>query len=394
MSAERDGTMGSGVEEGGPWLDLRVRVHLSDFTLEVDERLEARGVTALFGPSGSGKTTLLRAIAGFERPVRGRITLGERVLSDVDAGVFVPPHQRPIGFLFQEARLFDHLDVAGNLDFAARRRGRGDTRFARADVVASLDLARLLSRRVDGLSGGERQRVALGRTLLSGPELLLLDEPLAGLDLARKAEILPYLEAVIRDFGLPTLFVSHDLDEVVQLSDRVLVLEEGQEAGLGPTAEIVERLDLPSTGGLREASVVLEGRVLRHDARLHLTQVDLHGDTLSLPLADGLEPDDAVRLRVLARDVAVATARPEGLSIRNVLPGRVTSIRDEGAGSADVTIQLREDHLRARLTRAAVEELGLGEGSEVFALVKSVSLDRGRPVSSVRSARGAGVSPP
>ena len=394
MSAERDGTMGSGVEEGGPWLDLRVRVHLSDFTLEVDERLEARGVTALFGPSGSGKTTLLRAIAGFERPVRGRITLGERVLSDVDAGVFVPPHQRPIGFLFQEARLFDHLDVAGNLDFVARRRGRGDTRFARADVVASLDLARLLSRRVDGLSGGERQRVALGRTLLSGPELLLLDEPLAGLDLARKAEILPYLEAVIRDFGLPTLFVSHDLDEVVQLSDRVLVLEEGQEAGLGPTAEIVERLDLPSTGGLREASVVLEGRVLRHDARLHLTQVDLHGDTLSLPLADGLEPDDAVRLRVLARDVAVATARPEGLSIRNVLPGRVTSIRDEGAGSADVTIQLREDHLRARLTRAAVEELGLGEGSEVFALVKSVSLDRGRPVSSVRSARGAGVSPP
>jgi len=245
VSAERDGTTGNGAPEVGPWLGLRVRVHLSDFTLEVDERLEARGVTALFGPSGSGKTTLLRAIAGFERPVRGRITLGERVLSDVDAGVFVPPHQRPIGFLFQEARLFDHLDVAGNLDFAARRRGRGDTRFARADVVASLDLGPLLSRRVEGLSGGERQRVALGRTLLSGPELLLLDEPLAGLDLARKAEILPYLEAVIRRFGLPTLFVSHDLDEVVQLSDRVLVLEEGQEAGLGPTAEIVEQLDLP-----------------------------------------------------------------------------------------------------------------------------------------------------
>lgn len=394
MSAERDGTTGNGAPEVGPWLGLRVRVHLSDFTLEVDERLEARGVTALFGPSGSGKTTLLRAIAGFERPVRGRITLGERVLSDVDAGVFVPPHQRPIGFLFQEARLFDHLDVAGNLDFAARRRGRGDTRFARADVVASLDLGPLLSRRVEGLSGGERQRVALGRTLLSGPELLLLDEPLAGLDLARKAEILPYLEAVIRRFGLPTLFVSHDLDEVVQLSDRVLVLEEGQEAGLGPTAEIVEQLDLPSTGGRRDASVVLEGRVLEHDARLHLTQVDLHGDSLSLPLAEGLAPGDAVRLRVLARDVAVATNRPEGLSIRNVLPGRVTSIRDEGAGSADVTIQLREDHLRARLTRAAVEELGLAEGSEVFALVKSVSLDRGRPVSSVRSARGTRVSPP
>ncbi len=360
------------------WLDVRVRVTLSAFTLEVDERIEARGVTALFGPSGSGKTTLLRAIAGFERPVRGRISLGDRVLFDADADVFVPPHQRPIGFLFQDARLFGHLDVTGNLEFGARRRGRGDTRFAWADVVASLDLASLLSRRVEGLSGGERQRVALARTLLSGPELLLLDEPLVGLDAARKAEILPYLETVTRRFGIPTLFVSHDLDDVVQLSDRVLVLDDGQEVAAGPTAEIVERLDLSRLAGPGEASVVLEGRVLRHDARLHLTIVDLHGDAVSLPLADRLGEGDAVRLRVLARDVAVALSRPQGLSIRNVLPGRVTAVRDEGAGAAEVTIQLREDHLRARLTRAAVEELGLEEGSEVFALVKSVSLDRGR----------------
>lgn len=378
MSAEPERAPGSVSDDRATWLDIRTRVDLSDFTLEVDERIAARGVTALFGPSGSGKTTLLRAIAGFERPLRGRITLGAQVLCDVDAGIFVPPHQRPIGFLFQDARLFEHLDVTGNLDFAARRRGRGDARFARADVLSSLDLSPLLSRRVAGLSGGERQRVALARTLLSGPELLLLDEPLAGLDVARKAEILPYLQGVTRRFGIPTLFVSHDLDEVVQLSDRVLVLEDGQGAGEGPTAEIVEGLDLSRVAGRREASVVLEGRVLRHDARLHLTRVDLHGDTVSLPLAERLGEGEAVRLRVLARDVAIAVSRPEGLSIRNVLPGRVTSIRDEGAGAADVTIQLREDHLRARLTRAAVEELELAEGRAVFALVKSVSLDRGR----------------
>ncbi|MEM9176588.1 MAG: molybdenum ABC transporter ATP-binding protein [Myxococcota bacterium] len=372
MSAE-----GGEIEVGLP-LEVRARIVLSDFTLEVDERIEARGVTAIFGPSGSGKTTLLRAIAGFERPARGRIALGERVFSDAEAGEFVPPHLRPIGFLFQDARLFDHLDVAGNLDFGARRRGRGDARFASGDVIASLDLAPLLPRRVDGLSGGERQRVALARTLLSGPELLLLDEPLSALDAARKAEILPYLETVTRRFGIPTLFVSHDLDDVVRLADRVLVLDDGQIAGEGPTAAVVEGLDRPSVAERGEASVVLEGRVLRHDARLHLTLVDLHGDTVSLPLAERLEEGDPVRLRVLARDVAIAVTRPEGLSIRNVLAGRVTSIRDQGAGAADVTIQLREDHLRARLTRAAVEELVLTEGRDVFALVKSVSLDRGR----------------
>ena len=172
--------------------------------------------------------------------------------------------------------------------------------------------------------------------------------------------------------------MSHDLDEVVQLADRVLVLDDGQVAGEGATAEIVEGLDLGPSANRHEASVVVEGCVLRHDTRLHLTLVDLHGDTVSLPLADRLEEGAPVRLRVRARDVAIAIVQPEGLSIRNVLPGHVTAIRDVGAGAADVTIQLREDHLRAQLTRAAVEELGLAEGSAIFALVKSVSLDRGR----------------
>ena len=220
--------------------------------------------------------------------------------------------------------------------------------------------------------------MALGRTLLAGPRLLLLDEPLAALDVGRKAEILPFLEEVMRRFRIPTLFVSHDVDEVVRLSDRVLVLSEGQVQAEGPTAEIVENLDLSPITGRAEAGVLVEGRVLEHDERLHLTIVDLHGDRLTLPLSPALVPGEPVRLRVLARDVAIAIERPHGLSIRNVLPGRISGLRRVAPGSVDVTLQLREDHLRARLTQAAVEELGLAEGREVFALVKSVSLDRGR----------------
>ena len=359
-------------------LDLRVRVELPGFTLEVEERLDDVGVTAVFGASGSGKTTLLRAIAGFERPCRGRIAIGDDVWFDRNGRIDLPPHRRAAGFLFQDARLFEHLDVSGNLAFAERRRGARDTRVERRAVVEALDLSPLLGRGVNSLSGGERQRVALARTLLATPRVLLLDEPLAALDVGRKAEILPFLEEVTRRFRIPTLIVSHDVDEVVRLSDRVLVLAEGQVLAEGPTAEVIENLDLAPITGHAEASVVVEGRVARHDERLHLTFVELHGDELTLPFASHLAPGEAVRLRVLARDVAIAVERPRGLSIRNVLPGRITGLRAEPPGAVDVTIQLHEDHVRARLTQAAVEELGLVEGREVFALVKSVSLERGR----------------
>jgi len=357
-------------------LDLSLRVERAAFTLEVEERLEDVGVTAVFGASGSGKTTLLRALAGFERPSRGRIALGDEVWFDREARLDLPPHRRAVGFLFQEGRLFTHLDVAGNLAFGERRRGRGA--LSRRDVVDALDLSPLLARRIPSLSGGERQRVALGRTLLAGPRLLLLDEPLSALDAGRKAEILPFLEEVTRRFRIPTLLVSHDVDEVVRLSDRVLVLGEGQVQDEGPTADVIDRLDLASITGRDEEGVVVEGHVAQHDERLHLTRVDIQGDALTLPLAPRLAPGDPVRLRILARDVAIAVERPRGLSIRNVLPGRVESVRLAPPGAADVTLQLRGSHLRARLTQAAVEELALAEGREVFALVKSVSLDRGR----------------
>lgn len=357
-------------------LEIAVRVDHPDFRLEIDHAIDAQGVTAVFGPSGCGKTTLLRTIAGFERPESGVIRCGPEIWFDSEARIDLPAHRRPVGLLFQDGRLFEHLDVAGNLAYGESRRGRPLERFTRADVVASLDLANLMSRRVEGLSGGERQRVALGRTLLSNPEWLLLDEPLSGLDRDRRAAILPYLEEVTRGFEIPTIYVSHDIDEVARLADRVWVLEEGRLVRHGPTAAIVERLDLQPLTGRFEAGVVVEGRVTRHDPRLHLTYVDLHGDDFTMPLVDRLGIGDAVRLRIRARDVAIATQRPEGLSIRNVLAGRVAELVEEPAtGSVEAFIELREDRIRARLTLSAVEDLGLEVGHEVFALVKTVSFE-------------------
>ena len=357
-------------------LSLRVRVEYPDFELDIDGELEAEGVTAIFGASGSGKSTLLRAIAGFERPGDGRIALGEDVWFDDARRIDVAPHLRPVGTLFQDARLFEHLDVSGNLAFGEKRRGRAGQGVSRREVVAALDLEGLLGRSIGALSGGERQRVALARTLISNPELLLLDEPLSGLDRERKAEILPYLEDVTRRFRVPTLFVSHDIDEVARLADRVWVVKDGGLETAGPTAEIVERLDLQPLTGRFEAGVLVEGRVARHDARLHLTFVDLHGDEFTMPIIDRVALGDAVRLRIRARDVAIATQRPEGLSIRNILPGHIDRlVQEEGGGSVEAFIQLREDRIRARLTLAAVEDLGLEVGTPVFALVKSVSFE-------------------
>ncbi len=356
-------------------LRLELRVARASFVLDVKGEIELDGVTAIFGPSGSGKTTLLRAIAGLERPERGRVTFADRVWFDSEGGIEIPTHRRPIGLLFQDGRLFEHLDVAGNLAFAEKRAGTGA--LDRAEVTQALSLASLLERPVSSLSGGEAQRVALARTLLRGPRLLLLDEPLSALDRERKREILPFLEAITKRFRIPTLFVSHDVDDVATLADRVWVLADGRLVRSGSTSSVLERLDQASLLGRFEAGVLLTGRVARHDPRLHLTFVDLHGDEITLPLAQEVDVGESVRLRIRARDVAVATREPEGLSIRNVLPGQIESLeRDPESGSVEATIRLRSEHVRARLTIAAVEELDLAVGSSVFALVKSVSFER------------------
>lgn len=365
-------------------LAIDVRIELGGFELEAAREIDTRGVTALFGPSGSGKSTLLRIVAGLERRATGRVALNGEVWLDSDRRVNLPAHRRPVGYMFQEARLFPHLSVAGNLRYAQRRSASQRQAISFAEVVEALDLEALLCRRIGGLSGGERQRVALGRTLLTQPRLLLLDEPLAALDPRRKMEILPYVEALHPRFGIPTLYVSHAVDEVALLADRTLVLAHGRVVTAGPTAEILEQLDLQPLNGRFGAATVVEARVTAHDPEYQLTWLDLAGQRLSVRRIEQLAVGEIARMVVRARDVSLATERPRSVSIRNVLEGTVTDVReDEGSAYADVAVDLGPSRLRARITRASLHELGLGVGSRVFALLKSVSLDK-RAKSSLR----------
>jgi molybdate transport system ATP-binding protein len=358
-------------------LSLRAQVRLPGFDLDVAEEIDLDAVTGVLGPNGGGKSTLLRTIAGFERPRAGRIALGGQVWFDGESGVNLPAHRRPVGLMFQDDRLFGHLGVAGNLAYADRRSREREAGFDRDDIVAALDLGSLLGRRIGALSGGERQRVALARTLLARPRLLLLDEPLSALDRERKSEILPYLERLPKRFGIPAILVSHSVEEVARLAESLLVLADGRVQARGPTASIIERLDLQPITGRFEAGVLVEARVAGHDTRRALTRLEVDGETLVMPMVEQLAVGQSVRLRIRARDVAVATRRPEAISIRNVLPATVDEIAPEpDTAFAEVFLVLKRARIRARLTRASVEDLELVEGMPVFALIKSVSFDR------------------
>ena len=351
-------------------LELDITARLGAFDLEAALTLPMDGITAVFGPSGGGKTTLLRMIAGFET-ARGRIALcGERWL-DSARRIDLPPHRRSVGCVFQDARLFGHLRVRGNLLYAARRARDGGATFD--EVVTALDLAPLLSRRVAELSGGERQRVALARSLLTHASLLLLDEPMSALDAERKADILSYLETL----SVPMLYVSHAVDEVALLAERTLVLADGRVRAFGATKEILERLDIQSITGRFEAGALVRARVVEHDPQYHLTTLDVDGQRIVMPMAARLAAGDFARVRVRARDVALATTRPRDLSIRNVLSGTLIElVREEDSPFAEALVEIGDQHLRARITRASADDLGLNVGGSVYALVKSATFDQ------------------
>jgi molybdate transport system ATP-binding protein len=357
-------------------LSLDLRLNYPGFALRIAHEGVIDGITALFGPSGSGKSTLLRCIAGLEPAVTGRLGFGDDVWQDRAPAKALPAHARGVGFVFQDARLFPHLSVLGNLRYADKRSRAviGATRIEFDDVVQALDLANLLERRPASLSGGERQRVAIGRALLVRPRLLLLDEPMSALDAARKAEILPYLERLPATFGIPALYVTHDIDEVARLATSMLILMRGEVIAAGPTQEILERADLQHVTGRFEAGVLLTTRVVRHDAAFCLTHLDLHGQTLVVPRASA-EIGSTMRVRIRARDVALALREPQASSIRNVLAGTVVEIvSDPATPHAEVLVDIGGARLRARVTRHAVVELGLSEGTALFALVKSIAL--------------------
>ena len=364
-------------------LSLSVRLSLGDFELDVDHGIALQGITALLGPSGSGKTTLLRVIAGLESRARGRVACGDEVWQGEESARFVPAHRRGVGYVFQEARLFPHLSVEGNLRFAERRSRPVASGIRRDEVIRVLDLEALLARHPASLSGGERQRVAIGRTLLTRPRFLLMDEPLAALDPQRKMEILPYIAGLPEAFRVPVLYVTHAVEEAARLASQVLVLAEGRPVAAGPIAEVLERLDFEPLGRF-EASVVFTARVRGHDPEFGLTVLDHRGQRIVMPMV-AVDPGRDLRLRVRARDIVLAIARPEGISARNVLAGRVAAVSEEARSAvAEVLVDIGGARIRARVTRQAVAELALRPGAPVYALIKAIAFDR----------RAASVAPP
>ncbi|MEQ8298900.1 MAG: molybdenum ABC transporter ATP-binding protein [Nitratireductor sp.] len=345
------------------------------FTL--DCRFESAGrLTALFGPSGSGKTTLVNIVAGLIHPDRGRVAVDERVLVDTARRLALPVHRRRIGYVFQDARLFPHMSVTQNLRYGERHIPPAE-RYARFDhVVELLGIGHLLARRPEALSGGEKQRVAIGRALLASPRLLLMDEPLAALDEARKAEILPYVERLRDEAAVPILYVSHALAEVSRLATDMVVLADGAVRAAGPTDAIMQRLDLLPEDEQGEGGAVLDGVVTSHDDVFDLTVIDTEAGTLRLPRLD-TEPGKHVRIRIRARDVMVATERPRGLSALNVIEGTIRALEPRAGAAVDAFIDCGGQTLVARITRQSERLLELSPGRPVFAVVKSVSFDRG-----------------
>ncbi len=352
--------------------DLTLRHDFPDRSIDLSVS-GGPGITALFGPSGAGKTTAIKAMAGLLTPDHGHIRLGDRVLFDSAAGQNLAPHKRRLGYVFQDGRLFPHLSVADNLRFGARF-ARSAPPLSETLLVDLLGLGDLLSRHPSTLSGGETQRVALARALLSAPDMLLMDEPLAALDGPRKEDILPYLDRLKTQARLPILYVTHSVEEIARLADHVVLLQDGRMLRQGPVFDILSDPEAMPLLGVREAGAILSATVTAHDTD-GLTQLTVPGGTLELPGVTAT-PGEIVRLRVLARDVILATHRPTGLSARNILPVTVTDLRPGRGPGVAVVLRLGDQRLLARVTERSASELALSPGAEVFAILKSTSVAR------------------
>ena len=352
-------------------LDARFQHAYPGFTLDVDLSLPGRGVTALFGPSGCGKTTLLRCMAGLTVAGRGRLVVNGETWQD--EATFMPVHQRPLGYVFQEANLFAHLSVRRNLQYGQSRVPPTQRRVEWDRAIDLLGIAPLLERAPAGLSGGERQRVAIARALLTSPRLLLMDEPLAALDVTRKNEFMPYLERLHAELDIPVIYVSHAPDEVARLADHLVVMDAGRAVAAGALTDTLARLDLPIRLG-EDAGVVLEAVVVERDQAWHLARVEFPGG--SLWVRDGGQPmGQRVRVRILARDVSIALEKVSGTSILNCLRASVDQLADD-AHPALMLLRLNmgPSPLLARLTRRSAVGLGLTPGKSVWVQIKAVAL--------------------
>jgi len=352
-------------------IQAQFRMKLDDFVLDASFSAPAVGVTALFGPSGSGKTTLLRCIAGLERAT-GSLQVNGEIWQDKT--IFIPTHQRPLGYVFQEASLFSHLSVRENLEYGYKRIAPENRHVPLDQVIEWLGLSHLIERSDPAkLSAGERQRVAIGRALLTSPRLLLMDEPLSALDTTSKQEILPYLERLHQTLEIPVIYISHALDEVARLADHLVLLQQGRVIASGTLQETLARLDLP-TAHLDDTGVVIEAKVAEHDETYRLTRLEFSGGSLwvtQVKQALG----SRVRARVLARDVSIALQQPKNTSISNILSARIVEIRDEGADKVNIRMTIGDAQiLLSRITRRSCDLLKLTAETEVFAQVKSIVL--------------------
>lgn len=356
-------------------LDIAITHDLGGFHVDAAFAIDEPGITALFGPSGAGKSTIIAAIAGLITPDAGHVRIDGETLFDHTAGINIPTRNRHIGYVFQDSRLFPHMDVRSNLLYGARRaRGRNPAIGFDA-LVDLLGIGHLVRRKPLHLSGGERQRVALGRAVLSAPRLLLLDEPFAALDHPRRHEIMAMLERLRDVARIPMVHVSHALEEVTRLADHMVVLDHGQVAASDSIYAVTSRIDLFPLTGRFEAGSVLPGHIAEHDLAHHLTAVTIAGGNLWVPRIDR-DVGAPVRVRIRARDVMLATAPPAGLSANNVVSGTIAAIRRDEGAYLDVQIACATDHLVARITHRSLARLKLSEGQPVHAVIKSVTVER------------------
>ena len=354
-------------------IKVLIKKTYGSFTL--DARFESgSGVTALYGVSGAGKTSIVDAIAGLNRPDAGHIVVGDTTLYDSARAIFKPPERRGIGYVFQEDRLFPHLNVRRNLLYGSQRPSRDSNALDLETVIGLLGIEHLLDRLPHRLSGGEKQRVAIGRAVLSRPRLLLMDEPLANLDKVRRDEILPFLKKMCRDLSVPIIYVSHAINEITQLSDTLVVLDKGKTLAVGGVSDITARLDLGPLVDRRDAGTVLDGEIAAHDTIYELTSVSFQGGRLVVPLIDGTV-GDRLRLRIQARDIAIATNLPDNISTLNCLGGTITQVSAAKQAHQDIQIDVGVPIL-ARVTRRSVVELGLERGREITALIKSIAVEQ------------------
>ncbi|MBT8081422.1 MAG: molybdenum ABC transporter ATP-binding protein [Gammaproteobacteria bacterium] len=352
-------------------IELQYRVERTGFTLDANLELPLQGITGIFGVSGAGKTTLLRCIAGLEPAAAGRLVVAGNAWEDTAGGILLPVQRRNVGYVFQEPRLFEHLTVRANIEYGRKRRS-GESGADLEHVVELLGLGALLERRPAALSGGEAQRVAIARALLCSPQLVLMDEPLAALDSARRNDILPFLDRLHAEAQIPIIYVSHNIDEVCRLCDHLVVMEEGGVAASGPLRDVLVQLDIPVLGGSNAGSVI-EGRVDSYDTEDDLTCLRFSGGQLWVPGEAG--PKGAgLRLRIQASDVSLCRARPEQSTILNILPAKVEAIQPGDGAAMLVRLLVGDDRIVARVTRRSIRELGLSEGESLFAQIKSVAV--------------------